>query len=403
MTAETSLNILVAMSGGVDSSVAAALLHEQGHRVIGVTLRLLEKETGFGCCGSTRDIEDARAVCAQLGIPHYVMDFSKTFGENIMDPFVRTYLRGETPNPCIACNRFVKFDALLQRAKALGADKVATGHYARVAETPSPGLRPPSPAAAGEGNTIYRLLRAADRGKDQSYVLHNLGQEQLAHLCFPIGDLMKAEVRDLARRFGLKTADKRDSQEICFVPGADTAAYIRDKAKDYVGTSGASRLPQGNEKTLEPGAIEDGFGKRLGTHKGVAFYTRGQREGLGLSLGRPVYVVDLIPETNTVIVGEDNETFSSSCFVRDLHWTRGTSPADEFEALVQIRSRHEAAPCRVRVAAGGAEVVFQEAQRAVSPGQSAVFYRGDEVWGGGIIKTARLLGDRAGARRVQAG
>jgi tRNA-uridine 2-sulfurtransferase len=356
-------HIMVAMSGGVDSSVAAGLLHEQGHRVIGVTLRLLQVETGFGCCGSTRDIEDAKAVCARLGVPHFTMDFSKTFGERVMAPFTDTYLRGETPNPCIACNRFIKFDALMEKARALGADAVATGHYARIKRR----------EARGERREGYTLHRAAYREKDQSYVLHNLGQVQLSRLMFPIGDLSKPEVREIARGLKLKTADKPDSQEICFVPGADAAAYVKGRPEAVTAA------------TTQAGDICDTAGKKLGRHKGVAFYTRGQRQGLGLSAGKPLYVVDLKPETNTVVVGEDVETLSPRFSVRDVHWTAGAAPAEDFRVAAQIRSRHEAAACRVRVENDGATVEWDKPQRAVTPGQAAVFYDGDEVLGRGTI------------------
>jgi tRNA-specific 2-thiouridylase len=390
------LNIVVAMSGGVDSSVAAALLHEQGHRVIGVTLKLLEIQTGFGCCGSTRDIEDARAVCAKLGVPHYVMDFSSTFGGNVIEPFVRTYLDGETPNPCISCNRYVKFDALLKRATALGADAVATGHYARVSRESGVGSQESgnrqqdsrdgqreSGVGSQESEDRYRLLRATDRSKDQSYVLHHLGQKELARLLFPIGDLTKPEVREIARRWGLNTADKAESMEICFVPAADTAGFVKGRPE------AASAV------TARPGPIVDTGGKHLGTHKGVAFYTRGQREGLGLSLGRPVYVVDLRPDTNTVVVGDDEETKSPVLTMDDLHWTGGKPFATQFQADVQIRSRHAAAPAVVRVLPDGkAEAEWLAPQRAVAPGQSAVFYKGDEVIGGGVIGSVLGLGAR---------
>jgi len=358
----TPKHVVVAMSGGVDSSVAAALLHEQGHRVIGVTLRLLKTETGFGCCGSTRDIDDAKAVCARLGVPHYVLDFSDTFKDRIMDPFVRTYIDGETPNPCIACNRFVKFDALLNKAGALGADAVATGHYARVS------------SSERGGKTVYHLKRAADAAKDQSYVLYNLGQRQLSKILFPIGDLAKPQVRSIAARFNLSTAQKPDSQEICFVPGADTARFLDNQ---YA----ADDRPA----TLTPGDIRDTAGNALGKHRGAAFYTRGQRQGLGLAAGKPLYIVDIRPETNTVVVGGDVETLSDGFLVRDVHWTLGAPPADAFTAAVKIRSRHTAAPCEISLSPEGARVRLKEPQRAVTPGQSAVFYDGDDVLGGGFI------------------
>jgi tRNA-specific 2-thiouridylase len=354
-------HVVVAMSGGVDSSVAAALLHEAGHRVIGVTLRLLKVETGFGCCGSSRDIEDARAVCAALGVPHYVMDFADDFKTTVRDPFVQSYLAGETPNPCVACNRFIKFDALLNKAVALGADHVATGHYAR--------LSAEGPAEA----PVYRLARARDEKKDQSYVLHHLAQPQLSRLLFPLGELTKAEVRDVARRAKIRTADKEESMEICFVPGRDAAGYVK---------AAAPAAP-----TAKPGPLVDTAGRLVGTHKGAAFYTRGQREGLGGTFGRPVYVVDIDPATNTVVIGSDQDTRSRRFRVEDLVWTAGRAPGDEFAATVQIRAHAAAAPCVVRLSPdGAAEVEAPEGLRAVTPGQSAVFYDGDRVVGGGTIR-----------------
>ncbi len=366
------MNIVVAMSGGVDSSVAAALLKEAGHRVIGVTLKLLRKETGFGCCGSSRDIDDARAVCASLDVPHYVLDFADPFQKNILDPFVDAYLAGETPNPCIACNRFVKFDALLKKAMALGADAVATGHYARI------------DAREENGRMVRRLRRALDLNKDQSYVLHHLGQTELERLCFPIGGMTKPEVRDAAARFHLKTAAKEESMEICFVPDADTAGFVKSRA----GETDRAAL------TLQPGPIHTLDGRRVGEHRGVAYYTRGQRNGLGLSLGRPAYVVDLDPATNILYVGEDADTASDRVEVRDVRWSVGTAPREPVRAVVQIRSRHGAAPALVTPTEGGAVVLFDEAQRAVTPGQSAVFYEEDRVIGGGTVRRAVPAGRR---------
>jgi tRNA-specific 2-thiouridylase len=357
------MNILVAMSGGVDSSVAAALLKEQGHRVIGATLKLLRQETGFGCCGSTRDIDDARAVCAGLGVPHYVLDFANTFQKNILDPFVDSYLSGETPNPCIACNRFVKFDALLKKAVALGADAVATGHYAQI--------------EVGEsgGKAIRFLCRGKDPNKDQSYVLYHLGQAELAQLQFPIGGMTKPEVRDAARRFNLKTAAKDESMEICFVPGADTAGFVKFRAGET----------QRAAPSLSPGPIKSVEGRVLGEHRGVAYYTRGQRSGLGISLGRPVYVVDLDPVTNTMIVGEDDDTAVGEVEVREVVWSLGVPPPEPVHVSVQIRSRHVAAEALVTPIPLGVLVRFNEPQRAVAPGQAAVFYEGDRVIGGGTL------------------
>jgi tRNA-specific 2-thiouridylase len=331
---------------------------------------LLKKETGFGCCGSTRDIDDARAVCARLGVPHFVMDFAETFQANIMGPFLDSYLAGETPNPCISCNRFVKFDALLKKALSLGADVVATGHYARIEES--------------DGR--YRLKRAVDVNKDQSYVLYHLGQRELPRLLFPLGHLTKPEVRDLARTRDLPTARKAESMEICFVPGADTAGFVKCEADRREKTA----------RTLSPGEIRDAAGRLLGIHRGVAFYTRGQREGLGLALGRPFYVVDLDAASNTVVVGEDRDTHADRFQVRGVSWTAGAPPAESFEALVQIRSRHAPVPARVIVDGDRAVVESCAPLRAPAPGQAAVFYGEDEVLGGGEIDSVLAAG-KAGA------
>lgn len=365
------MNVLVAMSGGVDSSVAAALLKEQGHRVIGATLKLLRQETGFGCCGSTRDIDDARAVCSRLGMPHYVLDFANDFQKNILDPFVHSYLSGETPNPCIACNRFIKFDALLKKAVALGADAVATGHYAQIDEREE------------NGKKVRRLRRAVDPNKDQTYVLYHLGQPELSQLLFPIGGMAKPDVRDAARRFNLKTAEKEESMEICFVPNADTAGFIKFKASE--GESGSTL-------SLQPGPIKNIEGRVIGEHRGVAYYTRGQRSGLGLSIGRPAYVVDLDPETNTVYVGEDEDTASAEVEVRDVVWSVGGPPSGPVRATVQIRSRHAAAASVVTPLDKGAHVRFDVPQRAVAPGQAAVFYDEDRVIGGGTLRRSVPMG-----------
>lgn len=360
------MNVVVAMSGGVDSSVVAAILKEAGHRVIGVTLKLLEKTTGFGCCGSTRDIDDARAVCARLDVPHYVLDFSGEFRKNIIAPFVDDYVSGRTPNPCIACNRHVKFDALLKKALALGADAVATGHYARIV----PLVR--------DGKSHRRLRRARHLPKDQSYVLYHLGQAELARLMFPVGELTKDQVRDAARRWGLKVAEKDESMEICFVPDADAGGFVAAEAK------AGPTLAEGPVRTLD--------GREVGRHKGVARYTRGQRSGLGVALGRPVYVVDLDPATNTVFVGEDADTLSPEAAIAEAFWAEGAAPAAPVTVDVQIRSRHGAAPAVVTPVNGSARVRFVEPQRAVTPGQAAVFYEGDTVLGGGVIAAATPIG-----------
>ena len=403
------MNVLVAMSGGVDSSVAAALLAEAGHRVMGATMLLLHKETEFGCCGSTRDIEDARAVCARMGVPHYVLDFSGSFEKNIVNPFVDSYLAGETPNPCIACNRHVKFDALLKKAMALGADAVATGHYARVVkkevttQIPHPALSQEEREKQdflpllGEGGPegrmraeelqketekpLFRLKRALYPEKDQSYALYHLGQAELARVLFPVGNLTKPEVRATAHRLGLKIADKKESMDICFIPNGDTPGFVKSRAEQTGRFS----------PTLSPGPIKDLKGTVLGTHRGVAYYTRGQRSGLGVSLGRPVYVVSLNAETNTLYLGDDTDTECQETTVTDTVWSDGSVPTKPQDFLVQIRSRHTPAKARVLPTPDGARVVFETPQRAVTPGQAAVFYEGDEVRGGGRVAEVILV------------
>jgi tRNA-specific 2-thiouridylase len=280
-----------------------------------------------------------------------VLDLSDVFAKRVVKPFARSYAKGETPNPCIECNHHLKFGALFKKARALGADFVATGHYARVSRG--------------------GLFRAADPRKDQSYVLYRLTPRELAHVLFPLGEMTKDAVREEARRLKLRVAAKPDSQEICFVPPGKTAEYLKT-----CGLKG---------KAFGPGDLRDTSGKRLGTHKGVAYYTRGQREGLGIAVGKPLYVVDLDPKTNTVVVGNADETLSRTFSVEHLSWTLGAPPASRFKALVQIRSRHEPAPCRVNIKGGTARVEAAQPLRAVTPGQAAVFYRGDQVLGGGLI------------------
>lgn len=353
-------SVVVAMSGGVDSTLAAALLKEAGHPVIGVTLRLLKTTLGMGCCGSTRDVEDAREVAGLLQIPHYVWDFSQSFQDKVVRPFAETYRQGATPNPCIECNRHIKFSALLERAAGLGADFIATGHYARIVTVSTPG---------GERR---RLAMARDKKKDQSYVLYPLGPEELAKVLFPLGELTKPEVRALTRRRGLPTAEKSESMEICFVPEADTALYLHSVL--------------GQDSTAQPGRILNTAGQQLGTHRGALYYTVGQREGLGLSLGSPAYVLEINTDANTLVVGTQAETFSNTCEVESLHWTMSPPPPVTFSARVKIRSHHEAAPAKVTWREDRATIRFDEPQRALTPGQSAVFYDGEMVMGGGPLR-----------------
>ncbi|MBI4425073.1 MAG: tRNA 2-thiouridine(34) synthase MnmA [Elusimicrobia bacterium] len=347
------------MSGGVDSSVAAALLVEQGCDAIGVTLRLLPKlDSSFGCCGSPRDIDDAKRVCERLGIPHYVLDLAKRFDRDVVTPFVDRYRDGLTPNPCVECNRSLKFGYLLDLAGAWGAEAVATGHYAR----------------AEEG----RLYRAVDAEKDQTYFLHGLTRRQLGRVRFPLGRLRKPQVRARARALGLATAEKPESQEICFVGGRDYRGFVASRAGS----------------PPEAGDVADASGRVLGRHAGLTGYTVGQRRGLGElerpggSEREPLYVVGLVPATNTVVVGPRTEVFRSGLLAGAVTWTRD-APGGPFEAEVRIRHRHPPAPALVSPLEGGrVRVEFREPQRAVAPGQSAVFYRGDEVLGGGAILEA---------------
>ncbi|MBI4345376.1 MAG: tRNA 2-thiouridine(34) synthase MnmA [Elusimicrobia bacterium] len=348
------------MSGGVDSSVAAALLVEQGHSVIGLTMRLLPKlETGFGCCGSPRDIDDAKAVCMQLGVPHYVLDLAKLFDRAVISPFVDDYARGRTPNPCVECNRSVKFGYLSRLAEAWGADAVATGHYARVQDG--------------------RLLQAVDSAKDQTYFLYSMPSTELRRVLFPVGELTKAQVRAKARGLGLSTAEKPESQEICFVPGRDYRAFVAGRA---------------GEAATRPGDVKDTAGRVVGRHGGLSSYTVGQRKGLGAITrsggprAEPLYVVGLEGDQNTLVVGREEESFRRSLVAARVSWT-AERPAEGFSAAVRVRHRHRPAAARVTPLPGErARVEFAQPQRAVAPGQAAVFYRDGEVLGGGTIEEA---------------
>jgi len=350
--------VVVAMSGGVDSSVTAALLKEQGYDVFGVTMKLSnweskEGRTFGGCCGS-KDFYDARSVAQTLGIPHYSFDYVDKFKGSVIGYFKDSYMKGETPNPCIACNQNVKFDFLLEQAVALGADYLATGHYARI----------------GQAADRYELKKAVDLSKDQSYVLYGLGQKELSRVLFPLGDLTKTEVRELARKYNLRTADKPDSYEICFVPNEDYRQFISEEVPDAERPSGPIRHVDG---------------RILGKHKGLPFYTIGQREGLGLSVGHPLYVTALETSTNTLVVGGKTDVLSPAVVVRQVTWVSGQAPAFPLSADVKIRSRHVGAPARLNDDPLGVRAIFESAQSAVTPGQFAVFYEGDSVIGGGII------------------
>ncbi|MHB9144420.1 MAG: tRNA 2-thiouridine(34) synthase MnmA [Symbiobacteriia bacterium] len=359
--------VVAAMSGGVDSSVTAALLQQQGYEVIGATMQTwpdltrdeVEQVRHGGCC-SVSAVSDARRVADRLGIPYYVLNFKENFREKVIDYFVREYTEGRTPNPCIACNRYVKFDELLRRAQALDADYVATGHYAKVEQDPVTGR--------------YLLKKSVDLGKDQTYALYNLTQEQLSHTLMPLGYYQKPQVREMARRLGLATADKPDSQEICFVLDDDYARFVQEQAPAAV----------------VPGPILDTRGHQLGTHKGLPFYTIGQRKGLGFTAGTPLYVVDILPEENAIVVGGNEDVLSSRLTAADLNWIAFEGPTDPFPAQAKIRYGARPGACFVTPRPDGqVEVEFERPQRAITPGQAVVFYQDDLVLGGGTIQRGR--------------
>jgi tRNA-specific 2-thiouridylase len=354
--------IVVGMSGGVDSSVAAALLVEQGYDVVGVTLRVTpwkapdDPAQRFGSCCSQETSDDARAVARRLGIAYYLLDSEAEFSRTVVDAFVDEYRAGRTPVPCIACNRDLKFGSLLRRARAWEAAAVATGHYARVTRDETTGR--------------YLLWKGADPAKDQSDFLWPLTQEQLAAARFPVGHLTKADVREHARRLGLPNAGRPESQEICFIPDGDYRGFLRRRQPDL----------------FRRGAIVDRAGAVLGRHAGIANFTVGQRKGLGLASDRPLYVVDLDAETDTVHVGEAADLDRARLVARQVNWIAGSPPAGPIPVEARIRHGHRPAPATVRALGPDvAEVTFAEPQRAITPGQSAVWYRGDCVIGGGVI------------------
>jgi tRNA-specific 2-thiouridylase len=359
--------VLMAMSGGVDSSVAAALLVEQGYDVIGVTMNTwtddipeeIQMNQHSGCC-SIGAVEDARAVANKLGIPYYVMNFQGKFAATVIDYFIEEYSRGRTPNPCIACNRYVKFDAFLAKARQLNCDYVATGHYAVIGQD-----------AKYPGRQL--LGKSADARKDQTYVLHNLTQYALAHTLFPVGGMEKPQVRELARKYGLLTAEKPDSQEICFVWDNDYGRFVKERAPEAV----------------VPGPILNTKGEVIGQHQGLPLYTVGQRKGLGLTTTEPVYVVALDPERNALIVGEDKETYSTGLLASDLNWIALEGLTGPIRCTAKIRRMAAEAACTVYPEADGSiRILFDEPQRAVTPGQSVVLYDGTWVLGGGTIDKA---------------
>ena len=352
--------VVVGMSGGVDSSVAAYLLKEQGYDVIGVTMQIWQEEDACsveengGCCGLSA-VEDARRVASALEIPYYVMNFKKEFRENVIDYFTDEYLSGRTPNPCIACNRYVKWEALLNRSMAIGAEYIATGHYARIERL---------------ANGRYTLRRSATLAKDQTYALYNLTQEQLAHSLMPVGAYAKDEIRSIAEKIGLLVADKPDSQDICFVPDGDYASFIRENT--------GREIPEGNFVTPD--------GKILGRHKGIIHYTVGQRKGLGLALGYPAFVLAIRPDTNEVVIGTYEDSLTHTVRADRINFMSVEDLKEPRRVYAKIRYNHKGAWCTVEKT-GEDEIVcrFEEPQRAVTPGQAVVLYDREYVLGGGTI------------------
>jgi tRNA-specific 2-thiouridylase len=349
--------VVIAMSGGVDSSAAAAILKREGYEVIGVTMRLWTEGNGSSpvphrrCC-SPQEVEDARRVCQVLDIPFYVLNFEAQFQTYVVEYFCREYLRGRTPNPCLACNRWIKFDFLLNRALTLGANYLATGHYARIERH----------------DESYILLKGIDRAKDQSYVLYTLGQKELEHLLFPMGSCSKGEARRIARESGLPVWDKAESQEICFITDGDYHDFLSERS------------------LTQPGDIVDADGKVLGKHSGIGFYTVGQRRGLGLASQRALYVLSIEPDSNRIVVGNTEQLQRRELIAEEVSYISGEPPQLPIKVTAKIRYKSPEAKAMLYPEGRQARLVFESPQRAITPGQAVVFYSGDMVLGGGIIE-----------------
>lgn len=350
------MRVVVAMSGGVDSSVAAALLKQEGYEVIGVTMQLWPANE-FGCCGA---VSDAKRVAHRLSIPHYVMNFRQVFAQEVIANFCHEYSLGRTPNPCIRCNQYIKFAALLQRAKELDADFVATGHYARV--------------EYDKESQRYLLKRGIDLKKDQSYVLYAMTQDQLSRILLPLGHFTKEKVRQMAQELGLPVADKAESQEICFIPDDNYPGFL----KEYMPSA------------AKPGPILDQRGNILGQHQGILFYTIGQRKGLGISTREPLYVVAIDGKNNALIVGSKKDTYQDELIATDINWIAIEQPRQPIKAKVKIRYLHPGAEAMITpLNKDSVHIKFTEPQMAITPGQAVVFYSGDSVIGGGTIEANR--------------
>ncbi len=354
------MKALIAMSGGVDSSVAALMMKEKGYECIGCTMKLYANEDIVKCdsktCCSLDDVEDAKSVARRLSMPHHTFNFKERFKETVIDNFVDCYEHGRTPNPCIQCNKHMKFSELYRQAKILGCDKIVTGHYVRIRKC---------------DNGKYQLLKGLDENKDQSYVLYNMTQDELAHTDFPLGELSKDKVREIAEANEFINANKPDSQDICFVPDGDYVPVLKKfSGRDY---------PEGDFVDLE--------GNVLGRHRGIVCYTIGQRKGLGIAAAHPLYVVALDVKNNKVILGKNEDLFSRDVYVEDINWIDPEDDRTEFDCAAKVRYRMKEQPCHVvRTGATSAHVIFDEPQRAITPGQAAVFYDGQVVLGGGTIQ-----------------
>lgn len=369
--------VVVGMSGGVDSSVAAYLLQQQGYEVIGITMQIWQDEDvcsmeeNGGCCGLSA-VEDARRVASSLGIPYYVMNFKQEFKENVIDYFVSEYLKARTPNPCIACNRYVKWEALLKRSLDIGASYIATGHYASIERLP---------------NGRYSIKKSVTQAKDQTYALYNLTQHQLAHTLMPVGAFEKDKIREIAKNLNLPVANKPDSQEICFVPDNDYAGFIAEYLEKKKQQSDLSEADSIRQYTgLQPGNYVNTAGEVIGRHKGLIHYTVGQRKGLGIAMGQPIFVVELRPETNEVVLGNANEVFSDRLVANRLNFMSIENLDGDMVVDAKIRYSHKGARATIK-RTGPDEIlcIFDEPQRAITPGQAVVFYDGDYVVGGGTI------------------